>query len=103
MSKSEKKTCPSKSKDVIKSYNAEWYAKNREQHLAYMKEKLYCDCGAKVCRNNLQRHLRSTKHQEWESNDNKEEKCKCGGHYKKGDKGLHMKGKKHQKYLLDHS
>jgi len=99
MSKTQKKISPSKEKEYVKMYNAEWYAKNRKKHLETMALKMYCDCGSTFCKSKFNRHITSEKHKRYELENPYEKKCNCGSHYKLHDHYVHMKCKKHQQYL----
>ena len=99
MSKTQKKLSPSKEKEYIKMYNAEWYVKNRKKHLETMALKMHCDCGSTICKAKFNRHVSSDKHQRYEENTIREKKCPCGSHYKLNDPYVHMKCKTHQLYL----
>ena len=40
-----------------------WYSKNKEKHLAYMKDKVDCDiCKCKIVTNQIKRHEKTAKH-----------------------------------------
>ena len=39
-----------------------WYQENREKHLAYVCEKIECECGRSVCRSHLPKHRNSKLH-----------------------------------------
>jgi len=45
-----------------KELNKQYYALNKDKHLAYMKEKIDCNCGELVQRSTIKRHKRSRKH-----------------------------------------
>lgn len=62
---------------VPPEYYAEWYKKNKEKHLAYMKVKVECKCGKSVARNNYPRHCRGNFHKKWEASTTSS-LCKCG-------------------------
>jgi hypothetical protein len=81
------------------TYYKNWYEVNKEKHLAYMKEKMMCDCEVSVGRTNLKRHMETAKHKKWEKESEKFIKCKCGGCYNLSTKHSHSQGKQHQKFL----
>jgi predicted GIY-YIG superfamily endonuclease len=49
-------------KEKKKEYVKEYYEQNREEINEKRKQKLICDCGCEIRKDNLQRHLRSMKH-----------------------------------------
>ena len=46
-------------------YNDTYYNKYKDRLLKNMKEKIQCECGACVCKINLNRHYKSKKHQKF--------------------------------------
>ena len=50
-----------KNKDKFAEYRAEYYVKNKEK----LSEKVQCDCGSKVRKSDLTKHLKTKKHQKW--------------------------------------
>jgi hypothetical protein len=52
-------------KDEIKQQNKERYEKNKDEIKQKQKEKITCVCGAVVRKNDIRRHERSKKHQEY--------------------------------------
>ncbi len=67
-----KKLYLSKSPEYVKHYYSKWYKKNREKQLAYLSEKVTCDCGASVGRGNMSNHCKTKKHKLLMSEVNKE-------------------------------
>ena len=55
-------------RNEIKQHNTIYYQENKEQILNLRKEKTSCECGSKVCRGDIQKHLRTIKHQEFMKN-----------------------------------
>jgi len=67
-----KKLYLSKSPEYVKHYYSRWYKKNRAKQLAYLCEKVTCDCGASVGRGNMSNHCKTKKHMLLMSEINKE-------------------------------
>jgi hypothetical protein len=67
-----KKLYLSKSPEYVKHYYSRWYKKNRAKQLAYLCEKVTCDCGASVGRGNMSNHCKTKKHRLLMSEINKE-------------------------------
>lgn len=51
----------SKTKKTFKDYYAD--EAFRERHLAYMKERVHCECGFETARNNMSKHRKSRNHE----------------------------------------
>jgi len=66
------KDCFSKRPEYVKRYYSNWYQRNKAKHLAYLSEKITCDCGTDVTRGNLSKHRLSNKHKLLMSEVNKE-------------------------------
>lgn len=54
-----------KNKEKLAERKAEWYQKNKEELNEKRKEKVPCVCGSIVSKNNLARHNKSQKHQNY--------------------------------------
>lgn len=52
---------------MTKEYNAEWYAKNRDKQLAYMRVKMTCDCGKTFNKSSYNKHIMTKVHTVWEN------------------------------------
>ena len=46
----------------IKKYHQEYYKEHKQERLAYFKAKVVCQCGAKLKRTSITRHVTSKKH-----------------------------------------
>ena len=55
-------------KDKIKDYNKNYYQENKDKVLADMNQKVKCECGALISKCNLNRHLKTKKHQNYINN-----------------------------------
>jgi rubrerythrin len=74
-------------------YNKQWYAKNRDKHLAYCKEKIECECGRKVGRCTMNKHRKTNIHTIAVEKLNKERKELQGNIIKEIVKVADMKNK----------
>jgi hypothetical protein len=57
-----KKTCRSKDKEYVKTYNQQYYQKVRGGTLAKMSKLVVCECGAQVTAGRLNKHKKTQKH-----------------------------------------
>jgi group I intron endonuclease len=62
------KTYKDKNNDKITQQKKEWYIKNKDSILQRQYEKLTCECGCECTHNNLARHKKTKKHQQWLQN-----------------------------------
>lgn len=44
------------------AYRRDWYARNAEKMRAKASEKVVCECGMEISRNNLSKHKKSDRH-----------------------------------------
>lgn len=51
-------------RDAIRRYNNEWYARNAERVRAKAKQKVICECGMEIARENLGGHRKSLRHKQ---------------------------------------
>lgn len=93
------KTNKNKKSSSDNTYFVNWYAKNKERHLNYMKQKVECDCGSVTSMNNIERHYKTKKHQEWAKQYPNLKKCKCGGFICKEIKKDHKKTSRHKHFI----
>ena len=63
------KCIPGRTKQEYREANKEYYEQNKEhileQQKEYAKQKVVCECGSEVRKDNLRRHRKSIKHLEW--------------------------------------
>lgn len=62
----QKKEYSVKNKEVLKERHRVWRTTNKEKIVEKRKEKVICECGSKVCKNNISSHRKTLKHQTWE-------------------------------------
>lgn len=55
-------TTPANLKSSDPNYHKRWYQANKEKHLAYLSQKIICECGKQVSRNSIHRHRLTTTH-----------------------------------------
>lgn len=74
--------------------NPEW----KERHLAKLRERVTCECGAESSKVNLGRHMHSEIHIK---RMDQLYKCKCGVQVKRKDRAKHEASKGHELYVYE--
>ena len=89
-------------KENIKTYKKEYYEKNKEKIAVKNKETIICECGIKITKGKINRHLKSKRHEQLLNGSYKTPKkyekviCECGAEVVKPALWKHKQSKKHK-------
>jgi hypothetical protein len=91
----------------IKTYKKEYYDKNKEKIAVKNKETIICECGIKITKGKINRHLKSKRHEQLLNGSYKTPKkyekviCECGAEVVKPALWKHKQSKKHKDIIDD--